>query len=50
MENRLKIIEETKNYWRVVIDNPPINNFDPWMFAELNVLMGKMEKILICVW
>lgn len=44
MENRLKVIEETKNYWRVVIDNPPINNFDPWMFAELNVLMNKMQK------
>ena len=44
MENRLKIIEETKNYWRVIINNPPINNFDPWMFAELNVLMDKMEK------
>lgn len=44
MESRLKIIEETKNYWRVVIDNPPINNFDPYMFAELNVLMSKMEK------
>lgn len=44
MENRLKIIEETKNYWRVVIDNPPLNAFDPWMFAELNVLMDKMEK------
>lgn len=44
MENRLKIVEETKNYWRVIIDNPPINNFDPYMFAELNVLMNKMEK------
>ena len=28
----------------MIIDNPPINNFDPYMFAELNVLMNKMEK------
>ena len=44
MENRLKIVKESKGYWRVVISNPPVNLFDPWMFAELNVLMDKMER------
>lgn len=44
MENRLKIVKESKGYWRVVISNPPVNLFDPWMFAELNVLMDQMER------
>lgn len=44
MENRLKIVKESKGYWRVVIDNPPVNLFDPWMFAELNVLMDQIER------
>lgn len=43
-KNRLTIIEESKAYWRVIIDNPPVNLWDPWLFAELNVLMGRMEK------
>lgn len=43
VKNRLTIVEESKAYWRVIIDNPPVNLWDPWMFAELNVLMTKME-------
>lgn len=30
-------------YWRVTIDNPPINLYDPEMFAELRVLMDDIE-------
>lgn len=41
--NRLSIIHESPSYWRVVIDNPPLNLFDPEMFAELNVLMDEIE-------
>lgn len=26
------------------INNPPFNNWDPYLFAELNVLMDDMEK------
>lgn len=43
-KKRLQIVKETANYWRVIIDNPPLNAFDPWMFAELNVLMSEMEN------
>lgn len=42
-EKRLSIVEESKGYWRVIIDNPPVNLWDPWLFAELNVLMSRME-------
>lgn len=40
---RLDIIEVNKGYWRVIISNPPFNQWDPYLFAELNVLMDKME-------
>lgn len=40
---RLKIIEVNKGYWKAIINNPPFNNWDPYLFAELNVLMDKME-------
>lgn len=43
-QNRLTVIEESKAYWRVIFNNPPLNQFDPWTFAELNVLMDKIEK------
>lgn len=43
-KNRLEIIKETPNYWRVVISNGDLDLFDPWMFAELNALMSKMEN------
>lgn len=43
-EKRLKIVHESKSYWRVVFSNPPLNLFDPSTFAELNVLMDDIEK------
>ena len=42
-QNRLTITAETPAYWRIIIENPPINLYDPEMFAELNVLMDKIE-------
>jgi enoyl-CoA hydratase/carnithine racemase len=42
--NRLTVIHQSASYWRVVIGNPPLNLFDPKMFAELNVLMDKIEQ------
>ncbi|MHA5054441.1 enoyl-CoA hydratase/isomerase family protein [Streptomyces sp. SD15] len=42
--NRLSVIRQSPAYWRVVIDNPPFNLFDPEMFAELNVLMDEIER------
>ena len=41
--NRLTISRVTPAYWSVIIENPPINLYDPEMFAELNVLMDTME-------
>lgn len=46
MENqrqRLIVNEILPEYWRITIDNPPINLYDPEMFAELRVLMDRME-------
>ena len=42
-QNRLTIDEVTPAYWRVIIENPPINLYDPEMFAELNVLMDRID-------
>ena len=42
--NRLSVIRQSAAYWRVIIGNPPLNLFDPHMFAELNVLMDDIEK------
>ncbi|ALV39987.1 enoyl-CoA hydratase [Pseudarthrobacter sulfonivorans] len=42
--NRLTVIHESPAYWRVLIDNPPINLWDPTMFAEMNVLMDDIEN------
>jgi enoyl-CoA hydratase/carnithine racemase len=42
--NRLSVIQQSASYWRVVIGNPPLNLFDPKMFAELNVLMDAIEQ------
>ncbi|MFK4525243.1 enoyl-CoA hydratase/carnithine racemase [Bradyrhizobium japonicum] len=41
--NRLTISKVTPAYWRIIIDNPPINLYDPEMFAELNVLMDVID-------
>src|SRR6201991_5286038 len=40
---RLTISEVSPAYWRVTIGNPPINPYDPEMFAELRVLMDRIE-------
>lgn len=42
-ENRLTVVRQSSAYWRIVINNPPLNLFDPKMFAELNVLMDDIE-------
>jgi enoyl-CoA hydratase/carnithine racemase len=42
-QNRLTVNAVTPAYWRVIIENPPINLYDPEMFAELNVLMDKID-------
>ena len=41
--NRLTISQVTPAYWRVIIENPPINLYDPEMFAEFNVLMDSID-------
>ena len=43
-EKRLGIVTKTASYWTAVISNPSTNMFAPLMFAELNVLMEKMEQ------
>lgn len=42
-EKQLTIVKETPNYWRIVFNNPPVNCFDVWTFAELNLLLDEME-------
>ena len=41
---RLRIGKKTPGYWRVTLNNPPINLYDPEMFAELRVLMDQIEE------
>jgi enoyl-CoA hydratase/carnithine racemase len=41
---RLTVVRQTPAYWRVLIDNPPLNLFDPDMFADLNLLMDDIEN------
>src|ERR1700747_782055 len=41
--SRLRIIEETPAYWRVVVDNPPLNIMDAGMFEGLQNLLGRMD-------
>jgi enoyl-CoA hydratase/carnithine racemase len=43
VNKRLLINKVLPGYWRVTIDNPPINLYDPEMFAELRVLMDDIE-------
>ncbi|MCQ1574636.1 enoyl-CoA hydratase/isomerase family protein [Neorhizobium galegae] len=42
--SRLVIDRSKPASWRVLIDNPPINLYDPEMFAELRLLMDSMER------
>jgi enoyl-CoA hydratase/carnithine racemase len=41
--DRLRVKEISPAYWQVTIDNPPINMYDPRMFAAFNQLMDKMD-------
>src|SRR4030088_2907494 len=41
--SRLRIIEETPAYWRVVFDNPPLNIMDADMFEGLQDLLARMD-------
>jgi enoyl-CoA hydratase/carnithine racemase len=43
ISNRLTTSKVMPAYWRVTIKNPPINLYDPEMFAELNVLMDEID-------
>jgi enoyl-CoA hydratase/carnithine racemase len=39
----LQVTKVTPGYWRVTFDNPPVNLFDPAVFAALRVLMDEIE-------
>src|SRR6202158_6163474 len=41
--SRLRIIEETPAYWRVVLYNPPLSIMDADMFEGLQDLLGRMD-------
>jgi enoyl-CoA hydratase/carnithine racemase len=41
--DRLRVNEISPAYWQVTIDNPPINMYDPRMFAAFNQLMDRMD-------
>ncbi|UUT22916.1 enoyl-CoA hydratase/isomerase family protein [Pseudomonas sp. T8] len=40
----LTITKVTDAYWRVIISNPPINLYDPRMFADLRIFMDAVEQ------
>lgn len=40
---RVRVTEVTQAYWRITLDNPPLNLFDPEMYAELRELMDRIE-------
>jgi enoyl-CoA hydratase/carnithine racemase len=42
-DKRLTVTAVTPAYWRITIGNPPINLYDPEMFAELRVLMDRID-------
>jgi enoyl-CoA hydratase/carnithine racemase len=41
---RLEITRPSAHYWRVTLNNPPINLFDPEMLNELCALIGDLER------
>ena len=41
---RLKVTKHSPAYWRVTIDNPPLNLFDPEMGEELSALISELEE------
>jgi enoyl-CoA hydratase/carnithine racemase len=42
--DRLHVKKLSSEYWQVTIDNPPINMYDPRMFAACNQLMDMIER------
>lgn len=44
MTQRLHAVAVTPAYWRITFDNPPINLYDPEMFAALRQLAERMEN------
>jgi enoyl-CoA hydratase/carnithine racemase len=40
---KLRITRHTAAYWRVTIDNPPLNMLDPEMIEELHALINDLE-------
>ncbi len=40
---RLNIDRKTPSYWHVTLNNPPLNLYDPEMFAELRMLIDRIE-------
>jgi enoyl-CoA hydratase/carnithine racemase len=44
IRQRLNFKVITPGYWRITIDNPPINLYDPEMFAELRALMDRIDS------
>lgn len=40
----LRITERSAGYWRVTLDNPPVNLFDPEMIADLQTLIERLEQ------
>jgi enoyl-CoA hydratase/carnithine racemase len=41
---KLKIKKQSPAYWKVTIDNPPLNLFDPEIAKELTELITQLEK------
>jgi enoyl-CoA hydratase/carnithine racemase len=41
---KLKIKKNSPAYWRVILDNPPLNLFDPELSNELMVVMADLEQ------
>jgi enoyl-CoA hydratase/carnithine racemase len=39
----LRIVEHTPAYWQVTFDNPPINLFGPETYAQMRLLMDRLE-------
>lgn len=40
----LQVQKTSPGYWRAIFDNPPVNLFDPSLFAALCVLLNELEK------
>ena len=40
----LRVVEHSPSYWTVVIDNPPLNLFDPETHAALRLVLDRAEE------